>query len=386
MLSTAAIVTLDGVTFRPKAGIAIKPLRSTFDVEMATVGTVDQRVNEVGAEISFQPDGAVLNQDMSILHAYQTYELGDTLAARVKVPCASIATATDILAKTAHGLASGTPVMISYTSTAPTVTGGFPRGVTLYVRATTANTFTLHATEAGALGDGTVARVDFTAQGAGSVLISRMRTLVVWTMLGVKVTFHNVCVTTLPNLRFSAGQTIFESMTIRAFHKQGVAPGANSVYTISEATFTDTGFDPAYITTAAPQVAFGSAAPWADMPVGSVVEVDFSLKTAEINGDVTRVIGMWFRGVDVTVKLTVPGLTWAETLEKLQATDARGASIVADGLSVASGANTFLMFARLEPPDLMAASDQNMVGPLTFRGQRTQTDGIPAAWYSLYLD
>ena len=387
IISTAAIVILDGQTFRPKAGITIKPIRSTFDVTMATVGIAERRINEVGAEISFVPDGKTFTGlETPVLHPYMVTDLGDTLAARLRIPCASITTATDIITKTAHGLASGTPVMISYTSIAPTVTGGFPRGTTLYVRATTANTLTLHTTEAGALGDGTVAKVDFTAQGTGSVILSRMRTLVIHSTLGVKVTFHNVCVTTLPNLRFSAGETLFQSITIRAFHKQGVAPGVDTMFTISEATFADTGFDATQIRTATPTVSWGAAAPWTDLPVGSSVEVDFSLQTAEIEGDAARVIGLRFLGVSATIKVNAHGLTWAETMDRLQVTEARGAKVEPEGISVSNGAFYFTAVATLEPPDLMADPAQNMVGALTFNTIPTQTDGIVSAWYAAYLD
>lgn len=384
ILATTAILVLDGVTIRPKAGVTFKPMRTSFPITSATVGHVQDRVNETGAEISFQPDGQLSEGILGVLHPYKALEIGDTLCSRVRLPVTSITLATDLLTfGSNHGLATGTPVKISYTGTAPTVTGGFPRNTTLYVRAVSGNTLTLHTSSAGASANNL--KVDFTAQGTGSLILSRMRSLVLWTTLGIKVTFHNVEITSLPNLRIGAGQTMFETVTIRAFHKHGEIPQTDSLYTVEQATFSDTGFDPSDIVTGSPSLNWGSDA-LSDAPLGSLVEVDFALKTNDIESDVTRVAGMRFQGVDVTVKVTVPGLTWEETLTALGMTAERGGQIATDTLNVVVGSVFFALNCSLEPPDFMAAAEQHMVSALTFKSSRAQTDGIGAAWYSLYLD
>lgn len=384
ILATTAILVLDGVTIRPKAGVTFKPMRTSFPINTATVGHVEDRINETGAEISFQPDGQISSGILGVLHPYKSLEIGDTLCSRIRIPVASINVTTDVLDYgSAHGLTTTTAVKVSYTGTAPTVTGGFPRNQTLYVRAVSSSTLSLHTSSAGATNN--TGKVDFTAQGTGSVILSRMRSLVLFTTLGIKVTFHNVEVTTLANLRMGAGQTLFETTTIRAFHKQGEVPGATSLYTIEQATFADTGFDADAIPTSSPSLIFGTGA-LNDAPIGSVIEVDFALRTNEIESDLTRVAGMRFQGVDITAKVSVPGLTWEETLDLLGMESARGSALDSTSLDVTCGSLIFAMNSSLEPPDFVAAAEQHMVAPIMFKSKRAQTDGIGAAWYTLYLD
>ena len=384
ILASAAIVILDGVTIRPKAGVTFKPIRSSFDLTSGTVGVIGKRINETGAEISFTPDGLWSQAIADVLHPYKGLEIGAPLAAFRKVPCTAINTTTDVITDAAHGYSTAQAVKISYTSTAPTVTGGFPRNTTLYVRAVDSGTYTLHTSSAGATNN--TNKVDFTAQGTGSIIVTRMRTCVVHCQNGVKVTFHNVMVTQMPNLRFSAGQTLFEQMTIKAFHKSGEDPTTGTLYTIAEATFTDSAISEADFITATPTVSWGATAPFDDLPVGSVAEVDFTLNTSELTSDAARVAGLMLSSIAATVKLTVPGLTWEEVLSTIQGEGVRGTAITEATLNISASGPTFAMQAVLEPPDFVAAAEQSMVQPLTFSLTRAHTDGIPEVWYSFYQD
>lgn len=387
ILASAAIVILDGVTIRPKAGVTFKPIRPTFDITSGTIGRTATRVNETGAEISFVPDGQFTTGIAGVLHPYKSLEIGEPLAARLTVACSAINTTTDVITSVAHGYTTTQAVKISYTSVAPTVTGGFPRNTTLYVRAIDADTFTLHTSAADATNN--VNKVDFTAQGTGSIILARMRTCVIHCKNGVKVTFHNVAVSQLPNLRISGGETLFQAVTIRCFHSQGAAVSSSTLYTITQFAFTDAAFDDAdYLTNTPSSVSWGASAPFDDMPVGSSVEVDFTLNTSELLADASRVSGLLFQSIGATAKLRVPGLTWAETLSALGFADAatRGSSVTEAAFAVVAGALNFGMRAVLDPADFQAAAEQDMVGQLTFSLVRGNTDGIGDAWYELYLD
>lgn len=384
ILASAAIVVLDGVTIRPKAGVTFKPIRSSFDITSGTIGVAGKRINETGAEISFTPDGYFTDAIAQALHPYKSLEIGAPLAAFRKVACSNINTTTDVITDTSHGYSTGQAVKISYTSTAPGVTGGFPRNTTLYVRSVSTDTYTLHTSSAGATNN--TNKVDFTSQGTGSLIVSRMRSLVVWCQNGVKVTFHNVMVTQLPNLRFSAGETMFQQVTIKAFHKHGETPTTGTLLTLEEATFTDAAIDEDNYSTVTPSMTWGSTAPFDDLPVGSSIEVDFTLNTTEYTADVSRVAGLMLGSIGATVKLTAPGLTWAETLSMIQAEGERGTAITEALLAIGAGNAVFNMRAVLEPPDFAAAAEQAMVQPLTFSLVRAHTDGIPSAWYTFYRD
>jgi len=384
ILASAAIVVLDGVTIRPKAGVTFKPIRSSFDVTSGTIGRVGTRINETGAEISFTPDGYFTDAIAQALHPYKSVEIGGSLAAVRKVACSNINTSTDVITDTSHGYSTGQAVRISYTSTAPTVTGGFPRTDTLYVRSVTTDTYTLHTSSAGATNN--TGKVDFTAQGTGYLVVARMRTLVIHCQIGVKVTFHNVMVTQMPNLRLSAGETMFQQVTIKAFHKHGESPTTGTLFTLTDAAFTDAAIDEDNYSTVSPSVQWGSTEPFDDLPVGSSVEIDFTLNTTEMTADVSRVAGLMLSSIAATAKVSAPGLTWAETLSILQAEGARGAAITEALLSIGAGNAVFNMRAVLEPPDLAASAEQSMVQPVTFSLVRGHTDGIPSAWYTFYRD
>ncbi len=157
---------------------SIEPPEST--VEMLDATSEDSTSDEV------VPDNLVKNSEMSMRCLYsgdvtQLAVWGKLGAAicnwqlclpnfGVRTKTFTVVAATNVLTATAHGLTTGQPVRVSSTTTLP---AGLSAGVTYYAHYLSADTLTLHTTNAGAVADTGVVDITDTGTGTHSLQIGR---------------------------------------------------------------------------------------------------------------------------------------------------------------------------------------------------------------------
>jgi hypothetical protein len=370
-----ALVQYRGASFYSQGDISVQALLETFPVVVDRFQEVDQRVREQPIKIQFTPAGEWEN--LAVLYPYASTILGE-LITPVRT-FGTVTAAADTIQIVAHGLPAGSAIR-------PSSSGTLPAGLTAlalyYVNVVDADTIKLYDTYAHAIAGGATGLVDITGTGSGTHKLVVNEPLTIHPFDGQeKIVFHNAAVTAMPNTGVSTTKTLLGQVEFEAFLKEGANwSDANSRFTISNASLTDTTFDPASILTQAATMAWGSA-PWDSFSTKNGVVVSYALTLEPIMTDTDGILTRRFAGLTVQAKAQPMGLSAADLTTKmlLQDTGAkRGRSLSGSDLNIsATNFYTRLYGAALVGGPLGYGSKTDRIGELTWQATRTFSSGVP---------
>lgn len=376
-----ALVTYKGESFYSKGDITLSINLEAFAIETAIHGTLEERQSNALATVSFVPAGEW--EALEVLWPYQTPIPGQSIVRVATLD--SVDDVTDVLTVTAHPYRDGAPVRL-FGLAGGAVPSGITAGELYYWHALTANTGTLHATEADALAGANP--IDITAAGSGTTRIVEQEPLVITTLEGKRITFHVAAVTQQPSIAAASLETLIGSVTFECFRKAGIAPStADSLYSTADADVADTAFDPSAIITQAYTGAWGAVAPWDSISSRNGFRFDFPVTLAAIEDDAGGIIGRRYVSGGATCTAQPLNIDEATLLAKLTLQGAgagRGRRLVGDSLNiVGTGVYIRLYGATLRNAPQVFGQGVDRIGDLQWAAARVVTAGVAGPFFYL---
>jgi hypothetical protein len=370
-----AVVKFKGKTFYSKGDIQLVNDVETFAVEVdAFGGAVEQREANAPMFVSFTPAGEWEN--LSVLWPYGDPVIGGSIVAVTTIT--AVDTGTNVLTAPKHRLRDGAPVRFAVIG--GTIVTGLTAGTLYYAHVLTADTFSVHTSEANALAN--TSAVDITGAGTGDTQVVEQEPLTIHTLAGKKITFFVAAVTQQPDFLGSAVQSPIGAVQFEIFRKNGTAASvADSRYTVATEAFAfDSTFDPAQIITQPYEAAWGSS-PWDAFSSKNGFRVSFPISLSAIEDDACGVIGRRLSGVAAEVRGQPTNISEADALTalKLQGTGAgRGRRMVGSNLNlVGTGVYVRVYGATLVGAPMGFGSAIDRAGEFTWRSARTFAAGLP---------
>lgn len=370
-----ATVKFKGKTFYSKGDIQLSTDLETFTVDVdAFGGPVESREANAPISLSFVPAGEWEN--LSVLYPYADPVIGGSIVA--VTTCTAVDNATDVITAPKHRLRDGAPIRFSVVG--GTIIPGITAGTLYYAHVLTANTFSVHTSEADALAN--TAAVALSSLGTGDTQVVEQEPLIIHTLAGKLITFHVAAVTAMPDFLGSAVQTPLGSVNFEVFRKNGVAVStADSRYSVTTSAFAfDNSFDPAQIVTQ-PYAASWGASPWDAFSSKTGFRASFPVSLTPIEDDACGIIGRRLSSVSAEVRGQPTNVGEADALAalKLQDTGAgRGRRIVGSDLTlVGTGVYVRVYGASLVAAPLGFGSQIDRAGEFAWRNARTFTSGQP---------
>jgi hypothetical protein len=165
------------------------------------------------------------------------------------------------------------------------------------------------------------------------------RALIIHAIDGTKYTYHNATLTTMPNLKFSATETLLGNVEWTARVKDNTEPtAANSLFTRETASFTDASFLTANVKTQ-PYVLSWGTTPWDSFATVDGIEVSFDTKWQDLMVDGYGVLDQILEDIQVSAKFKPLGIAQSDIDAKLalqnDAGAALGSSLAARGADLA---------------------------------------------------
>jgi hypothetical protein len=338
VISGPALVTWRGYSFRTKGDVTIAKETTLTPVTVDSAGVTDQRVNLVRHTIGFTPAGSV--DDISSLFAdfgasvTTERQPGQSLFKWSSLAITGYATAdagaaTTITVSSTTGFVVGQYVTISGSSTAGYNGTWRIETVTSSTQLKLAVAFTTDPTTDGTLYFSDALVIYPLYQSGGTEKI---------------ITYQNVALTTLPNLTFSATETILGAATFTAIYHKKLEPDVVDAlvdyrtWSAPAAGLLDD-FLPEKILTTPPRMRYGAAsvdaftpsdplaAPWNDFCTVAGATVSFSLGTADHVVDSCGLVDIKYTDLTVTVTAQPVGelMTDEEIQKALRQQDMGGA-------------------------------------------------------------
>lgn len=369
-----AIVSYKGKVFYSKANISLLAVVTTFGIDSSAYGVAENREATSIMRTSFTPVGKI-DDGIAVLYPHRTYVPGQ-LVHHTKT-MGAINLATNVITCTAHGFDDGAGVRVTSWGTLP---AGLAAATKYFLHSLSANTFTLHPTRADALANTNA--IDITDAGTGLHRIIEQEELVIQSISdGQTTTFHNACITKMPQFFGGATKTAFGDVEYTFYRKHGADPtDANALYTIAAGAFTDTSFDPADILTEPYELGWGSVAPWVAMGTreGAVFEPTMSL--SERIDDAIGIVSHQIDSIEASVTARPNNVTDSDVLAKRVLQDAgagRGRRITGDDLNIiGTEAYIRLYAASIEDVPLNFDGKEDRVGDIKWRANRSVTAGV----------
>lgn len=379
------LVRFKGQLFFSQGDVLLDPLINVFEVESAAYDP-DPREDTFTWSVSFTPLGDISAAMLAILY-YTGNIVGQRLVhhKRSFLP-AAVNTGDDIITITAHGFRTGHAVCLVSDDTLP---AGLTANAIVYLRAVSADTFTLHATEAAAIAG--TDPIDITTAGTGKHHIIESEYLEVHSLTDSeeKYRFHNACVTGMPTLTGKPNQTALGEVTFECFRKFGVAHSADDAFytaTIEpNAEAGDLDYDDAV--TQAVSLAWGAAAPFSSFTPRDGAVITFGLTLEPVLDGAGGISSRKITGQSVTLTAE-PNFIAADAVWAKRKVQGAGTGT---GRRLAAGADALNMigdtlYARLygavlttSPAQFSKSADR--VGALTWRATRTFTGGTANPLY-----
>jgi len=367
------IMTFRGATIRSKGDVRLNTALSTFPVETSLLGQVDVRLREVSGEISFVPDGEWSN--LGVLWPYGVFPLGSYLGPQL--PFLSIAANQANVGSTAT-LLSG-DAFVPQVQGSGTITNGLVAGTTYYFHVISGTNVSVHTTYANAVSG--VNPIAITAGGGNTVTVVN-NPLTIQSIDGQLLTFPNVAISKMPNLKLSTVATIAGSITLQAYRADGQDwSGVNSLYTsVANPWPGDLTFNPQNILTGEISAVWQNmVAPWANFDTKDGWSIDFAMDLYREEVDNVGLVAHKLRNLVVTAKATPVGVQTSDLLTALSLQGsgaARGRSLGATGQnlllsSVAGNLGVKLTQAALVGGPALWSTTLDRIGELTWEATRT---------------
>lgn len=370
-----ATITYKGKTFYSKDDIQLSPDLATFLINVDVFGgSVDSRVENELLSLTFVPAGEWEN--LSVLYPYGTPVIGGSICSMTT--CTAVDNASDVVTATNHRLRDGAPVRFSAAS--GTLISGLVANDLYYVHVLSADTFSVHSSEADALAN--TSKVALATLGTGDTQVIEQEPLVIKTLSGKVITFFVAAVTQMPDFIGGATQTPLGSVTFEIFRKNGQAASEDAArYSTSTAAFAfDSTFDPAQIVTQPYEASWGTA-PWDSFYSKTGWRVSFPIGLAPMENDACGIIGRRLTSVAAEVRGQPSAFSEADILTalKLQGAGAgRGRRIVGEDFDLI-GTDVFVRIfgAGLVTAPMGFGSSIDRSGEFVWRNNRKFTAGVP---------
>jgi hypothetical protein len=376
-LAGPAVITYKGATFASKEDISLNLANETFDVNVDAYGKVDERSDRKVASVSFTPIGDWAN--LSILFPAALQVIGGLTTPVRTFLSTDVNATTDVITVTAHAFATGDAVRVYSFDTLPT---GLTAGTLYYLRAASANTFTLHPTRADAVSNTNL--VNITAAGTGTHRVIAQEPLVITTAEGEVYTFNVAALAGLPTLNLKATDTIFGEITFDLFRTAAVAATtANSLFTLSAGTYTPPAITVSSILTQPYTFTWGSA-PWSALETKEGLTITPTVTFEDVLDDALGLIGKRVTNVAITATGQPLGVSPSavQTALLLQGAGAnRGGSLATANNFVVSGTGVTITLtnAGLKAAPHSFGRNADRIGALEWFATRKFTAGVPDA-------
>ncbi len=359
--------------FRSKADVTMAPNLSDFEIEIDSLGVVDTRAGNQELKLTFIPEGRFADLDVLFPHLSANY---GSLVTPVW-PCGAVDFGNDKIAVANTALPAGTPISFG-------TTGAMPAGLTsptLYYLGANAGGFRKIHLSAAAAEAGTGA-IDITDAGTGSLKFVEQHQLIIIGNDGRRVTFHNAAVTKMPEITGEKQTPLWGQVEFECFVKNGVdRTDANSVLTEDTAAFSDEGFDPADIITQPYTMDWGEDAPWVEMSTKAGIKITPTLELSPVDNQAAGILSRRILKIGVTLTAQPIGIDFASLRAKLNLDGSGsklGRSLAGDDLNIqGTGVYVRVYAAALTGGPAQWKRDDERVGELTWKGNRTFTGGVP---------
>jgi hypothetical protein len=272
----SGIIKYRGLELESKEGISVVPELETTEIGIDGIAAkADERVDMVKIVITATPTGKWTNPDR--LFPYLSMPSGRYVLPVLPV---SINSTSDVITAAAHGFYTGDRVMCGVRP-GGTLPAAVDETTFYYVRVLTADTFSLHATRAGALAN--TGNVDFASAGTSVVVIGQFDLEIIGED-GERITFHAAAITKQPELNFTRTETPIGEVEWTAYVRHGKRTSdADAFYTIDSPGWSGWTAAAADIPTQSPWVA------WADqLKVSAVDTTDNELDFGSAHGLTTE--------------------------------------------------------------------------------------------------
>ncbi|HSI08834.1 MAG TPA: hypothetical protein VK985_09585 [Rariglobus sp.] len=376
-----------GIVYFSKGDVVLDPIITPFDVE-SSAADPDAREDTFTWQVKFTPVGYV---SAEILAAF--YYTGNILTSRLVhhkrafLP-AAVVTATNIITITAHGFRDGHAVCVTSDDTLP---AGSTENAIVFLHKLSANTFTLHPTEADALANTNA--LDLTTQGTGTHYIIESEYLEIHSLTDddEKYHFYNTAIIGIPTLTIKPNVTPFGEITYECYRKFGVAHSAdNAFYTRSLEVNAEAGdLDYDQVITEAGSLTWGAAKPFDAFTTKDGAAISFGLTLDAVLDGAGGIASRKIMSQEVTLTAE-PNYITAEAVWAKRKVQGAGTGT---GRRLAAGADPLNLisdsiYARLygaicttSPAQYSKTLDR--LGALTWKATRTYNAGVANPLYSV---
>ena len=365
-----------GATIYSKEDIIEEIDLETFDITTDRFQKVDERVSGTPVRVRLTPIG-ILADLIPFYNFIANLPLGDLMT-----PVRTFGTVTagdDSVEIEGHKLRAGMAVKLS--TSEEDLPAGLDTATLYYVGVIDADNISFHTTYADAIA--LTNAVDITDAGTGTHKLIQQEPLVIHTVHGKKITYHNAVIVQLPKLTPGAKKTILGEIIFEAFLRNDMdAEDANSIYTEADAAYTDDEFDPADIITQCYGAEWGEEAPFDDFATKEGWELDFPMTLEAVETDCQGVLTRRLVGVAATAKAQPLGISESElrTKRKIQGAGAnRSRSLAGDDLNITGTGVYIRLYAaalRGQSP-LNYGSKSDRLGTLEWGATRSWSSGVP---------
>lgn len=360
-----------GATVYSKEDITEELAIETFPIATDRFQQVDERVSGTPVRVRLTPIG-ILADLMPFYQLFAGMPLGDLIT-----PVRTLGTRTgDNIEIEGHKLRAGMAVLLSTTGALPT---GLAVATLYYLGVTDADTVSFHTTYADAIA--LTNKVNLTVDGTGENKLIQQEPLVIHTVHGKKITYHNAAIVQLPQITPGATKTLVGEIIFEAFLRNDMdQEDANAIFTEEDAAYTDDEFDPADIITQCYAADWG-AAPFDDFATKEGWAIDFNPTLEPVTTDCQGVLTRRWTGLAVTAKAIPLGISEAELRArlKIQGSGAqRGRSLADEDLNI-TGTDVYIRLyaAALVGGPMNYGSKSDRMGELEWRATRSWSSGVP---------
>lgn len=366
-----AKIQFGGATIYSKEDITEELAIETFPIATDRFQQVDERESGTPIRVRLTPIG-ILSDLLPLYQMIANQPLGDLLT-----PVRTLGTRSgNNIEIEGHKLRPGMGVYLSTTGALP---GGTAVETLYYVGVQDDDTISFHPTYEDSID--LTNEVTLTDDGTGVHKLIQQEPLVIHTVHGKKITYHNAAVVQLPQLLPGATRTILGEIVFEAFLRNDFdAEDANSIYTEEDAAYTDDEFDPADIITQCYGAEWG-AAPFNDFATKEGFTIDIGLTLEPVSTDCGGVLTRRLTGIAVTAKCQPLGVSAEEVRARMKVQGAgakRGRSLADEDLNITGeGVYIRLYAAALVGGPLRYSSKNDRVGELEWRATRSWSSGVP---------
>ena len=386
ILEGPATVFYKGQRFHSAATLGVKFTQDTLSIPSAAYGPIGQRARQPSVQITFAPVGEFSAALAPILWPWTNPRIGQLVTPVTSWLYSDVDTGTNKIAITAHGITAGMPAMVGTLGTLPS---GLVAGTLYYVGAPDANHISFHDTAAHAVANTNL--VVLGTQGTSVSQLVEQQPLIVHTLQGNRVTFPVAAVTGMPELRFSAIETLMGGITFECFRKNGAAwSDVGSLFTVDYAPYSYAGPNPALIKTEAYTCQWGLVSPFNSFTTRGPVNARFNLGLAPYETDSLGLLSRKITSLTTTITGSPAGMSedqLSEFLDLQGVGSGRGVErTAADFLISGAGLDVYARFFNAALRDVPEQFDptQPRAGQLTWEtSRRFKNDGTPEAVFGI---